>query len=472
MILTPNLTFGSWDQAFAGDPVLTAAMLDRLLHHSTVVTSSAVKFAVDSLLEGERFEPSVPPRGSLCEQTSSGPPGGKIVSIRGAPGIGARFPLVSGQYRRDALPGEEPKMINKFMTVYAGHIDIPDHGQNATPANDRRYSNDQLASVFDKTEAIAKVMDEYGYDTLWLAEHHFQHEGYECLPNILMCAVHLAHVTKKLRIGCGFNIAPMWHPLRLAEDYATADILTKGRTVFGVGRGYHNPEGETFSHKGKHYTLPPEVPYRGYQLKELTLVPRPVNMPVECWQPIVSASRRGIEFMLRHGIRGLVGGGAATMAEGPIQAYQRVANSMGRNLKLGEGLAIGVSFYLAKTREQAIREMLPYYEEHVKMFAPLGFVPGITPAQVEAAARRGGWDAAGVPTLDHYLKLGSWFAGTPDDLVAHLKSFEERYPGMQHINLSPPLTTPKDKMVEQYRMVGELVMPHFRSRPAVQAAAK
>ena len=48
-------------------------------------------------------------------------------------------------------------MITKFMTVYAGHIDIPDHGQDATPANERRYDNDQLASVFDKTEAIAKV---------------------------------------------------------------------------------------------------------------------------------------------------------------------------------------------------------------------------------------------------------------------------------------------------------------------------
>jgi alkanesulfonate monooxygenase SsuD/methylene tetrahydromethanopterin reductase-like flavin-dependent oxidoreductase (luciferase family) len=196
-------------------------------------------------------------------------------------------------------------MINKFMTVYAGHIDIPDHGQNATPANDRRYTNDELASVFDKTEAIAKVMDELGYDTLWLAEHHFQHEGYECLPNILMLAVHLAHITKQLRIGCGFNIAPMWHPLRLAEDYATADILTKGRTVFGVGRGYHSREVETFgapiidqeanrelfeeqveivfkafnnesfSHKGKHYAIPADVPYRGYQLKELTLVPAP-----------------------------------------------------------------------------------------------------------------------------------------------------------------------------------------------------
>jgi hypothetical protein len=60
MIPTSNLTFGSWDQAFAGDPVLTAAMLDRLLHHSTVVTSSAVKFAVDSLLEQAGFELLVP----------------------------------------------------------------------------------------------------------------------------------------------------------------------------------------------------------------------------------------------------------------------------------------------------------------------------------------------------------------------------------------------------------------------------
>ena len=61
-----------------------------------------------------------------------------------------------------------------------------------------------------------------------------------------MLAVHLAHLTPRLRIGCGFNIAPMWHPLRLAEDYATADVLTEGRVTFGVGRGYHTREVETF----------------------------------------------------------------------------------------------------------------------------------------------------------------------------------------------------------------------------------
>ena len=141
----------------------------------------------------------------------------------------------------------------------------------------------------------------------------------------------------------------------VAEDYATAYILTTGRTVFGVGRGYHTREVETFgapiidqeanrelfeeqveiifkafntesfSHKGKHYTIPADVPYRGYQLKELTLVPRPVNLPVECWQPIVSASSRGIEFMIRHGIKGLVGGGAATIAGAPAGSAESLA---------------------------------------------------------------------------------------------------------------------------------------------------
>ena len=137
-------------------------------------------------------------------------------------------------------------MITRFSTVYPGHIDLPDHGQNATPANERRFSNQALAGVFDKTEHVATLMDQHGWDTLWMAEHHFQHEGYEVIPNLLMVAVHLAHLTRTLKIGCGFNIAPMWHPLRLAEDYAVADILTKGRTVFGVGRGYHTREVETF----------------------------------------------------------------------------------------------------------------------------------------------------------------------------------------------------------------------------------
>ena len=68
-------------------------------------------------------------------------------------------------------------MITKLSSLYAGHIDLGDMGQDQTPANDRRYNNAHLMTVFTKTEAIAMCMDPLGFDSLWLAEHHFQHEG-------------------------------------------------------------------------------------------------------------------------------------------------------------------------------------------------------------------------------------------------------------------------------------------------------
>jgi alkanesulfonate monooxygenase SsuD/methylene tetrahydromethanopterin reductase-like flavin-dependent oxidoreductase (luciferase family) len=383
-------------------------------------------------------------------------------------------------------------MITKFSTLFAGHVDLGDMGQEATPVNERRYSNEHLATVFDKTEAIARLMDDLGYDTLWLAEHHFQREGYECIPNLLMLYVHLAQVTKRLRFGSGFNITPMWHPLRLAEDFAVADILTGGRVIFGVGRGYHTREVETFgapmldgaanrelfeeqveiifkafnqesfSHQGKYYTLPPRVPYRGYELRELTLVPRPIHRPVECWQPIVSASQRGLDFMIKHGIKGHVGGGAGTMAEAPIYAYQEAAWRAGLDYQLGENLIIGVSFHLAETRHQAVREATPFYEEHVKMFAPLGFVRGLSEEQLEALGRRGGWAEARIPTLEDAIKAGAWYCGPPEGCIAYLQELQEKYPGLEHVNVNSAIGTPQSVMLEQLGWFARDVMPAFK----------
>ena len=137
-------------------------------------------------------------------------------------------------------------MITKFDSSYYGTVDMEKLGYEGTPINERRYSKEQLAAVMHKVVTYAKCMDERGYDTFWMAEHHFQPEGTELIPNLLMMAMHLCGVTRNIRIGCGFNIVPMWHPLRLAEDYAMADILTGGRVIFGVGRGYHTREVETF----------------------------------------------------------------------------------------------------------------------------------------------------------------------------------------------------------------------------------
>src|SRR5262244_3764565 len=142
-------------------------------------------------------------------------------------------------------------MITKFDSLFAGHTDLDNVGYAGTPINERRYPNAHLATALSKAEAMARLMDGLGYNCFWLAEHLFPSEGTECIP-------------------------------------------TGGRIVFGVGRGYHTREVETFgsplrdqeanralfeeqveiifksfnnerfSHKGKYYTLPPEVPYRGY----------------------------------------------------------------------------------------------------------------------------------------------------------------------------------------------------------------
>src|SRR5215475_13630356 len=351
-------------------------------------------------------------------------------------------------------------MITKFSTVYAGHVDLGDMGQLATPANERRYPNEHLASVFDKTDAIARCMDEHGYHILWLAEHHFQHEGYEVLPNILMVAVHLAHITTRLRTGCGFNITPMWHPLRLAEDFAMADILTGGRVTFGVGRGYHTREVETFdsplldqpanrelfeeqveiifkafneesfSHRGKYYTLPPDVPYRGYDLKQLTLVPRPLQRPVECWQPIQGGTQRAMDFMASHGIQWVVGGGSAEggAMHKVVLAWRDAHARLGRHLQLGERLCFGFHFYISDSREQGAREAAKYYEENMKMFGPLRLVRALTDQQIEDMADPRKAPHAGLPTIEEAIAKGGVLCGSPEQIIEHLKKLEVAYP--------------------------------------------
>ncbi len=389
-------------------------------------------------------------------------------------------------------------MITKFDSLYAGHVDMDSVGYDGTAVNDRLFENEHLASVYAKTDAIAKTMDANGYDTFWLAEHHFQPEGYECIPNVLMSAVHLAHITDRLNIGCGFNIAPMWHPLRLAEDYATADILTGGRVIFGVGRGYHSREIESFgsplfdqegnrdlfeeqvdiifkafneasfSHEGKNYTIPPRVPYRGYELSEITLVPRPLRLPVECWQPIQSATPRGLDFMAKHGIKGIIGGGVAEggAVHRVVEAFRDAYARKGTDLELGENLSFGFHFYLSESKEKATREAARYFEENLKMFGPLRLVRALSDDQIDAMSDPKRAPTADLPRIEGAVEAGGFLCGTPEEVTEQLKRLEEIYPGLDRVSVSQPVGTPEAVIVEQLEWFAEEVMPAFSGRVA------
>src|SRR5262249_57207509 len=117
-------------------------------------------------------------------------------------------------------------------------------GLDGAAADARRYSNERFAEAYFTARDVAQLMDELGFYCLWTAEHHFQHEGYEVFPNLILLSTWLATQTQRLKFGCAFNVLPMWHPIRLAEDYAPADIITGGRATMGVGRRQHRRAAE------------------------------------------------------------------------------------------------------------------------------------------------------------------------------------------------------------------------------------
>jgi alkanesulfonate monooxygenase SsuD/methylene tetrahydromethanopterin reductase-like flavin-dependent oxidoreductase (luciferase family) len=378
-------------------------------------------------------------------------------------------------------------MIKKFSVLYVGQIELDNVGLHGTPADERRYPNERLVEAFQTSKEIAQLMDGLGFYCLWTAEHHFQREGYEVFPNLILLGTWLATQTNRLKFGCAFNVLPMWHPIRLAEDYAMADILTGGRVIFGVGRGYHTREveslgapmldnkanqelfeeqmdvllkafnEESFSHHGKHFQIPPPVPYRGYTLQEVTLVPRPLRRPVEIWQPV--ASGKTLSYIAQRGIKGMVTLNGEKIFDQVARTYQTEAAKAGRTLALGEDLCWGVGVCLASSAEEAIRRIEPYHDERYKWFAPFGFVryadengrPWGTPG---APAR--------MPTIRDGVEQRAWLCGPPSLVIEQIREFEARYPGLDQMMIHWAEGMPPAEFKEQLRWFARDVMPAFQ----------
>jgi hypothetical protein len=171
-------------------------------------------------------------------------------------------------------------------------------------------------------------------------------------------------------------------------------------------------------------------------------------------------------------INGVIGGGSAEggAVERHMLGFQAAYARRGIELELGERLALGYQFHVASSREQAIREAAPHYEENMKMFGELRLVRALTDEQIAAMRDPKLVGTVKLPTIEDAVKAGGFLAGRPEDIIEALKAVERRYPGLDRVICATPLGTPLDVQLQDLDRFAKEVIPAFRDTRTVAAA--
>src|ERR1700739_4569456 len=205
-----------------------------------------------------------------------------------------------------------------------GYFTLSDNSYRGDP----RPANQFVADII--AEAIEA--DRLGMHSAWIGEHHFSTLGVLSCPDLVLSNV--AARTKRIRLAPAVTVLPLHHPIRVAEQWATLDLLSGGRVDFAAGRGYDRREYLPFkisfadnqeifeegmesvrrlcssdgpiSHHGKHY-----------RFDDVAITPRPVQLPIPSY--VASFSQPSIELAGRLGCGLIVAPFAAAMTYGGLR---------------------------------------------------------------------------------------------------------------------------------------------------------
>lgn len=292
----------------------------------------------------------------------------------------------------------------------------------------RKVPGSQLAmpDLYAQTLDQAERVDELGFHHIWLTEHHFVDDGY--LPSPLTVSGALAARTQNVRIGQDVLLLPHYHPVRLAEDLAVLDNLSRGRMMLGVGMGYvpgefaalgtnrkqrlsRMEEGldilelawkhETFDYTGKRY-----------QLKDVRVRPRPVQPDgPPTW--IAAMSEAGALRAARRGAHLLPQGDRAAVLDPYLAKVDsdREARRIGivRHFLVTEDANLRAAF---QGRSSVFENDSYISKKYQEWFAQIDDAMTQQLAEGEAHGR----------TIPQSL-----FAGTPEECIHEIESFTDEF---------------------------------------------
>jgi alkanesulfonate monooxygenase SsuD/methylene tetrahydromethanopterin reductase-like flavin-dependent oxidoreductase (luciferase family) len=325
------------------------------------------------------------------------------------------------------------------------------------------------AEAFDESFKQVEAAEQLGMDAVWLAEHHFSPDR-SVLASPIVIASSIATRTRRIRIGLAVQVLPLTNPLRLAEEAATVDHISKGRFDLGLGRsgltkyyqGYNVPYDESrgrflealevimqawgqeeFSHRGEYFSF-----------HNVTVVPKPYQQP---HPPIRVALASPDTFTLI----GRMGHSVFISANTPIpQLQERLALYRQARQEAGHtgpaDIALRLPAYVAETAEQA-RSEPEASAMHAIQYAATELIRSAASQETAERIRR----VASTP-YDDILKQRLMF-GTPAAVVERLQEYQEAL-GVSSVVLEVNYggQIPYDRVVNSVRLLTEKVMPQFK----------
>ncbi len=292
---------------------------------------------------------------------------------------------------------------------------------------------------------LASLIEELGYDELWLSEHHFFYDGY--CPALLPAAASVLSVTERLRVGTGMLLLPMYDPARLAAVATDLAERSGGRLDLGVGMGYRDVEfdGHGVSRKQR---LPRMV--SGLEVLERAEAAGgpPIWMGAQLVDPVKRAGRRGHPILFSAALpfercRTLTQVWEEGWAESRRSLAEKPALGALRNIWLTED---------RKEREAARDWVRASYVQ----YAGLGWtLPAVGDHQQQDYAEE--TDKAIADTVETTI------TGSADECIRQLQQFDEI--GIKHIAFRLILDgEPRLALESQLRRLSDLVLPRLRDK--------
>jgi alkanesulfonate monooxygenase SsuD/methylene tetrahydromethanopterin reductase-like flavin-dependent oxidoreductase (luciferase family) len=258
--------------------------------------------------------------------------------------------------------------------MHFGYFTLSDNHYENNP----RDANQFIADIVDE----AVYAEEVGFHSAWIGEHHFSTLGVLSCPDLVLANV--AARTKRIRLAPAVTVLPLHHPIRVAEQWATLDLLSNGRVDFAAGRGYDRREYLPFkaSFEGNQalfeegmelvrrlWSSEGPISHQGkyYQFDQVNITPKPIQRPIPAY--VASFSKPSIELAGRLGCGLIVAPFAASLTFGGLeQVAQLYAETCTRHGRWPGRLMCSYFTHFAdnKTEENEARaRQIRYYQECV-----------------------------------------------------------------------------------------------------------